>query len=158
MTLTLKELTKDLTNIDIDDILSCWQWKISGMKAVALMTVLGDLFLIAEDDTIHWFQTDEGELTKVANNLQEFEQCLDDEDKVDYWFLPLVVEKLISSGKTLKENEVYSCVKPPIIGGEYTVENIKPISISAHFAYDGWFCEQIKDLPDGTKVNIKVKL
>jgi hypothetical protein len=154
MTLTINQLTKDISTIDIDDILSCWTWKTAGMKAVAAMSVLGDLFLVGRDDAVHWLQTDGGELTRVADDLPQFEQYLGDEEKVDNWFLPLLVEQLIAVGKTLKENEVYSFKKMPVIGGEYSLNNIEPTDISVHFAFTGQISQQIKDLPDGTEVDI----
>ena len=157
MTPNFEQLTKDITNIDMEDILSCWQWRISEMKAVAVMSSLGDLFLVGKDDAVYWLQTDSGDLTKVAANLELFELYRNEEDKIDNWFLPLLVEKLISAGKTLKENEVYSYIINPVLGGEYLIENIKPTDMSVHFAFSGQICEQIKDLPDGTKVNINFK-
>ena len=157
MSLTINELTRDITEVDIGDILSCWMWKVADMKAVAVMTILGDLFLIGQDDAIYWLQTDIGSLTKVADNMRQFEQYLTDEDKVDNWFIPLLVEKLITAGKRLKENEVYSFKKTPVLGGEYSIDNIEPMNMSVHFAFTGQICEQIKDLPDGTKVNIKLE-
>ncbi len=75
---------------------------------------------------------------------------------MDNWFLPLLIEKLLIAGKTLKENEVYSYLKIPVIGGEYSVDNIEPTDISVHFAFCGQICEQIKDLLNGTKVSIKL--
>ena len=157
ITLTLNDLTKDITNVDIGDILSCWQWRVADMKAVAVMSCLGDLFFVGKDNSVYWLQTDTGDLTKVADDLQQFEVYLNDEDKVDNWFLPLVVEKLVTAGKTLKENEVYSYKKSPVIGGDYSVDNIEPTDISVHFAFSGQMFEQIKDLPDGTHVSIKFK-
>ena len=157
MKLTLNELRKDITNVDIEDILSCWQWKVADMKAVAVMSCLGDLFLVGKENSVYWLQTDSGDLPKVSDDLQQFELYLNDEDKVDNWFLPLLIEKLIKAGKTLKENEVYSYKKSPVIGGEYSEENIEPTDMSVHFAISGQLCEQIKDLHDGTKVIIKFK-
>jgi hypothetical protein len=66
-----------------------------------------------------------------------------------------LVEQLITAGKTLKESEVYSFKQMPVIGGEYSVDNIEPTDMSVHFAFTGQISEQIKDLPDGTKVNVK---
>src|SRR5438094_234449 len=103
MTLTLNDLTRDITNVDIEDILSCWQWRVADMKAVAVMTCLGDLFFVGKDNSVYWLQTDTGDLTKVGDDLQQFEVYLNDEYKVDNWFLPLIVEKLVTAGKTLKE-------------------------------------------------------
>ncbi len=125
------------------------------MKGVVSISVLGDIFLLGNNDAVYWLQTDSGDLTKVADTLEQYEQFLNDEEKVDNWYLPSLVEKLLAVGKTLKENEVYSYKKPPIIGGEYSVENIEPTDMSVHFAFSGQICEQIANLPDGTKVNIK---
>lgn len=121
------------------------------------MSCLGDLFLIGPDDAVYWLQTDNGELSKVAEDFDQFKEFLSDEAKIDNWFLPLLIEKLMAAGKTLKENEVYSYLNHPAIGGEYTVENIKPTDISVHFAFTGQICEQIRGLPDGTRVSFKVK-
>jgi hypothetical protein len=157
MTLTINHLTKDISSVDFEDILSCWTWKTADMKTVTAISVLGDLFFVGEDNAIYWLQTDGGELTKVAEDLKEFEQFLRDEEKVDEWFLPHLVEQLIKAGKTLKGNEVYSFKKLPVLGGEYSVHNIEPTDMGVHFAFTGQISEQIKDLPDGTKVNIKIE-
>lgn len=151
------QLIKEITNIDLDDILSCWRWKLNDMKGAVAISVLGDIFLLGNDDAVYWLQTDSGDFTKVADSLKQYEQFLSDEEKVDNWFLPLLVKDLLAAGKKLKENEVYSYKKLPVIGGEYSVDNIEPTDMSVHFAFSGQICEQIKDLPDGTKVNIKVE-
>lgn len=155
MTLTLEQLTKDITNVDIEDILSYWQWRIADMKTVVTISCIGDIFLLGHDDNIYWLQTDTGDLTKIANSLEQYQQLFSDEENIGNWFLPLLVDKLVTAGKTLKENEVYSYKKLPVIGGEYSVDNINPTDMGVHFAFSGQICEQIKDLPNGTKVNIK---
>ena len=155
MTLTLEQLTKDIANVDIDDILSCWRWRLADMQAIVTLSCIGDLFLLGQDNAVYWLQTDGGELTKVADNLQQYQQYLTDENKIDNWFLPLLVEQLLNAGKTLRENEVYSFKKFPVIGGEFSVDNIEPTDMSVHFAFSGQLSEQIRNLPDGTKVTIK---
>ncbi|WP_162945055.1 DUF1851 domain-containing protein [Flavisolibacter nicotianae] len=157
MTLTINQLTKDITSVNIEDILSCWMWKVAEMHALVTMSVLGDLFLLGKDDAVYWLQTDSGNLTKVANTFSQYKDFLNNEEKVNEWFLPLFVAELVAAGKTLKQNEVYSYKKLPVIGGEYSVENIEPTDMSVHFAFSGQICEQIKDLPDRTEVRIKVK-
>ncbi len=156
MDLTLKDLTKDINNVNEEDILSCWRWLISNPKNICLISCLGDLFLTGQDGAIYWLATDSGELTKIADNSGYFELLLNDKDLFDYWFFPQLVQQLLEAGKILKENEVYSFVKLPVIGGEYSIDNIQPTDISVHFAFSGQICEQIKDLPDGTKVNIRL--
>jgi hypothetical protein len=155
MTLTLEQLTKDASSVDLDDILSCWQWQLKDMQAVLTISLLGDIFLLGNDAAVYWLQTDTGQLTKVADALKQYQQFLTDEEKIDNWFLPLLVEKLLTASKALKDNEIYSYKIPPVLGGDYSVDNIEPTDMSVHFTFSGQICQQIKDLPDGTKVNFK---
>ena len=150
-------LLKDITKIDFEEILSAWQWKVTDMLGAIMVTVWGDIFFEGNDSCIYWLQTDRGNLTKVAETNERFQGLLRDENNIDNWFLPSLLEELYNSGKTLKEDEVFSFLKLPVIGGEYSLQNIVPCSMSVHFAFTGQICEQIKDLPDGTKVNWSFK-
>ncbi|HLY71360.1 MAG TPA: T6SS immunity protein Tdi1 domain-containing protein [Puia sp.] len=127
------------------------------MHSVIMVTVWGDIFFEDNNKAIFWLQTDEGNLSKVADSNQDFQLFLKDENKIDNWFLPLLLEKLYNAGKILKEDEVFGFLKMPVLGGEYSIEKIVPCSMSVHFTFTGEICEQIKDLPDGTKVNVKFR-
>jgi hypothetical protein len=150
-------LIKDISRIDTEDICSAWKWLLKDYKSVILVSSIGDMFLLLTDDSIYWLQTDGGVLTKVADNINQFEKFLSEENKVDNWFLPLLVDKLINAGKILKDSEVYSLKVMGVLGGDYSVENIEPTDISVHFALTGQISQQISDLPNGTIVNIKVE-
>jgi hypothetical protein len=151
------DATIDIAGIDFDEVLSCWKWRIPDMKSAVLVSRLGDLFYTGQDGAIYWLQTDCGDLTRVAGNLTQFEQFLHDEEKIDNWFLPGLLEKLLQADKTLQPREVYSYQVLPVIGGAYSIENIQPTDIDVHFSFTGQICEQIKDLPDGTGVRVTVK-
>ncbi len=153
----VEDLTIDFKDIDLKDICSCWQWILQDMKGVVLISKMGDMFLIGIDGFIYWLQTDSGDLSKIADTLEHFESMLQNEQNIDNWFLPLIIEKLVGAGKSLQKNQVYSYKVMPIIGGEYSIENIEPVDISVHFAFSGQIAQQIQNLPDGTKVKIKVK-
>lgn len=94
----LTNLIKDIGKIDTEDIRSAWQWLLNDQKSVILISSIGDMFLLGTDDNIYWLQTDGGTLTKVADNINQFENFLSEEDKVDNWFLPLLIDKLINAG------------------------------------------------------------
>ncbi len=154
MDIELDDLTINVAPIDYNDVLSCWKWLTGDIKRIILVSVIGDLFLELEDGSVKWLNAGEGTFTKVANSVAQFQLLLQNDDNIDNWFLPLLVEKLITGGKVLKEGEIYSFRKPPVLGGEYSFDNFEQTSISVHFAFSGQICEQIKDLPDGTPVKI----
>jgi hypothetical protein len=150
-------MMKDISKIDPDNLLSDWMWKVSNMQSVIVVSEIGDLFLLGKDDSVYWLQTGTGELSKVAEDLKQFEELLSDGCKVDEWFLPMLIEQLVMSGKVLTKDQVYSFIQPPILGGEYSVDNFEPTDMSVHFSFMGQICKQVKDLPDGTLItNIKI--
>jgi hypothetical protein len=157
MNLQLSNLTVNFENFNLEDICSAWHWRIQEQKSIVLISKLGDMFLLGKDGCIYWLQTDCGDLVKIADGLQHFEALLSVEENLDNWFLPSLLETLVNSGKILKPNEVYSYKKLPVIGGSYTIDNIEPTDVSVHFALAGQICEQIQNLPDGTKVKITFK-
>jgi hypothetical protein len=157
MPFSTKGLIRDITKVNESDILSCWLWKLDQDMKIVMISNFGDLFLESEEGSIYWLLTDGGELKKIANDRNEFEKLLSKKEYIDNWFLPALVEKLLSAEMELKENEVYGLKKMAVLGGTYDIHNFLPTDMSVHFAFTGQICEQIKDLPDGTNVNITFK-
>jgi hypothetical protein len=155
MNLLLDDLTINISNINPSGLIENWLWLIPDFKQILLISKMGDMFLSANNCHVYWPATDDGSLTKIADSKAGFEQMSTDEVNIDNWFLPSLVVKLLAANKHLEKNEVYSFKKLPIIGGEYSVDNIEPTDISVHFTLTGIIHEQIKDLPDGAKVQIK---
>lgn len=153
----LSQLIKDKNQVDTKDITSAWTWLIFDQKNILLITIFGDLFLVGQQDEINWLDTGAGSLTKVANSVDEFQNLLKNKDNFENWFLSKLYLDLLQAGKILKQNEVYSYKILPVLGGQYDVNNIEMIDISVHFALSGQINQQIKDLPDGTKVKITTK-
>ncbi len=154
----IKDLIIDIDGIDTDDLCDSWQWCLAEMNKVFIISKMGDMFLIGKGEQIYWLQVDSGGvLSKIADSLVEFEELLSIYDNIDNWFLPGLVDQLLKSKIDLKGNEVYNYKKLPVLGGEYKIENIEPTDISIHFWLTGQICEQIKNLPDGTKVKLVVK-
>jgi hypothetical protein len=50
-----------------------------------------------------------------------------------------------------------SFIIPPALGGQYTIENTAILSITEHYSVYASIHQQIKDLPDGTQVVLKIK-
>jgi hypothetical protein len=53
MTQNFQHLVKDLSKIDLEDICSDWQWKLVDQKSVALVTLMGDMFLVGKNAEIN---------------------------------------------------------------------------------------------------------
>lgn len=152
----LDELTIKLNEIQIEDLLDTWTWLVEDFCELIFITKFGDLFFEKNSGDVYWLATDTCALTKVANNRAEFYGFLNDRENFSNWFLPDFIKELETQGLTLGINQVFSYKKMPVLGGQYSVDNIEPLDIEVHFQLTGIIGEKIKDLPDGTKINIKL--
>jgi hypothetical protein len=157
MSLQFDQLIKDIHKIDSQDIMESWLWKLQDQDQLLLVSVIGDMFFIGNNSEINWLDVGSGELQLIAQNIEDFKIKLQDDENIENWFLESIVEDLYESGLQLKENEVFGYIKLPIMGGDYDISNFEPIDMSVHFTFAGQIHEQIKDLPNGTKVKINVK-
>lgn len=139
--------------MNLETICSDWKWCLQDQKTVAMISSIGDLFVVGKDESINWLDTGYGVLTRIADNIQQFKLLLKDENNIENWFLASLVEQFISNGILLNENEVYGFKTFPALGGDYSLDNFEPTNIYIHFAFAGQIHEQIKDLPEGTKIN-----
>jgi hypothetical protein len=121
-----------------------------------LFSALGDVFLEPDSGGVWWLNTGVGELTRVAESVQEFHELLGTEI-ADEWFMPTLIERLHAAGKILQPGQCYTYVTLPVFAeGRYDVENPNPVPAHEHFGLTGNILSEIKVLPDGAKVKINV--
>lgn len=147
---------KDKSNINIESVLSDWNWILPKQLEVLYVTLFGDIFFTDSEGGVNWLDTGSFNLSKVAESLEKFHQLLQDEKNFNTWLLPRLCEELVTSGQKLEQEQVYSFKQMPALGGDYVVDNIKPTDIYVHFTISGQIGEQLKDIPDGTQINFKL--
>ena len=156
MKLTWNDLQIDFNHIEPNRLTESWIWLIGTDKRPILMSSIGDLFLTDKNGVCYWLNVGDGTVEKVADSITQFKEKLQDESQVDEWFLIGLVEELKEKGLELTDKHLYGYKKLPSLGGEYNAENFELTDIEVHFEFCGQIHKQIKDLPDGTKVNITV--
>lgn len=156
MDIKFSDLTRDISIINQDELLSDWAWLVGQPKKLLIVTKFGDLFFTDMRDEVFWLDTGAGLVSKVANSIDDFEEMAKDEEKFAEWFLTDLYLQLRQQKILLQDNEVYSFQTLPIFGGRYSAENFKPTDISVHFAITGQICQNLKDIPDGTKIKLEI--
>jgi hypothetical protein len=156
MKINLDDLTVKFDDNTSAKLTMNWTWLIGTDKKALLVSTIGDMFLTDNNKKVYWLDIGSGEFKLVADSIVDFEEKLKDIEQVNEWFMIDLATELRHSEKKLKDGQVYSYYKLPIIGGDYAVDNFAPLSIEEHFGYLGDIHRQIKDLPDGTRVDIKV--
>jgi len=112
--------------------------------------------LVLEDGSVHMLDVGAGSLVKVAESREHFACRLDQEDNANDWLLIPLVDELEVAGITLSPGQCYSYREIPVLGGPYSMSNVKVVSLEDHLKALGPIHEKIKDLPDGTFVTFKV--
>jgi hypothetical protein len=153
MKITWDDLKINFNEAKSDRLVEDWRWLIGQDKTPIMVSSIGDLFLRDNGDKIYWLDVGQGQLTKVADRINEFQEKLQDKEQVSEWFLVELIAELKNAGNELKEGQIYSFKKLPILGGDYSVDNFEITDIEVHFSFAGQLHKQVRDLPDGTKIN-----
>ncbi len=148
----------DHTAFDFEKLLSAWEWLIEDEMEVQpwLMNCFGDLFFVDEHGIVLWLNINDGELTEVAGTVDEFFELLDDEENASDWFMMGLVDEMAEAGKKLEPQQCYGFKVPPILGGEYEVDNVYTTSVEDYWTFCGNVHAQIDGLPDGAEVDIEL--
>ena len=68
----------------------------------------------------------------------------------------MLVDRLVAAGVALRPGRCYGFRMLPVLGGAYAVENCAAISIPDYLGATGSIHEQLRDLPDGSRVRLKI--
>lgn len=155
--MVLHDYIIDHRQVDWPSVLHGWSWLLPPAFTVWIMNRFGDLFIVPDDGTVHMLDVGAGTLTKMAESRDDFANKLDEGDNANQWLMSPLVDRLVASGLTLREGQCYSFKQPPVLGGNYTIDNTCVLPIPEHYGADGSIHGQIKDRPDGSQVVISVK-
>jgi hypothetical protein len=154
--MTLDDYIIDHRGLDWSSLLRDWSWLLPTTLTVWIMNRFGDLFIVLDDGSVHWLDVGGGTMEKIAESREDFMVRIDQDENANQWLMIPLVGRLVAAGVKLGSGQCYSYKQPPVLGGEYAVENTCVLPITAHYAAYGSIHKQIKDLPNGTRLVLKV--
>ena len=143
-------------DLPIADPLAEWRWKLGGAAKVVALSRSGDAFVVQPGGQIQWLDTGAGEVQSVAGSQTEFEALLDDPRESARLLLASVVQEFERRHGPFPPGTCLGFTKLPALGGAYSIENRYRLSAAEHFGVTGDLHRQLRDLPDGAKVQIRV--
>jgi hypothetical protein len=153
--ISVQDYLIDQGAIDWPEVLSAWRWLLPSELTLWFANRFADLFLLLPDGTVHMLDVGAGSLAKLADSRDDFSSKI--EENANNWLMIPLVDQLVAAGKRLQPGQCYGLIMPPVIGGDYTIENCAVYPIGDYLGAYGSIQEQISDLPDGTQVVIKVR-
>ena len=94
--------------------------------------------------------------TIVAKSRDELDRLSQDQGFLADWYMSKLVEDARNKLGDLGEGRKYCLAIPGVLGGKYDISNIRTIGLSELIRISGEIARQVKDLPDGTFVELKV--
>ena len=91
----------------------------------------------------------------IANSREELDQLSKNKEFIEDWQMKALVDQAREKLGPLDRGFKYCLVTPGVLGGEYAVSNIKISPLSELIRFSGDLAKQVKDLPEGTPIQIK---
>jgi hypothetical protein len=141
---------------EIGDLLAEWRWLLGGRARVHGWSSAGDVFYADDRGRIWRLDTGAGESACVAESAEAFERALSDPAAAEELLLLPVVDAFEAARGRLNAGQCLGFATLPVFGGAYTADNRYPIAVVEHAAFTGDVHRQIRDLPDGASIELKV--
>lgn len=140
----------------INEIKESWGWVGIDPVQVVGENDFGNL-MIEDSQGKYWRLCPEDVYCEiVASSREELNQLSADQEFLEDWHMQTLVEQAKENLGTLSEGYKYSLVTPGALGGEYAISNIKAAPLIEIVRFSGQVALQIKDMPDGAQIELKV--
>lgn len=149
----LSDYLIDQDGKDWRNLLSDWLPALPSQFTIWLVNRLGDIFFVPDDGSVQMLDIGSGEVKRLANSRDDFAAKIDRDDNAADWLQIYLVDDCVAAGMRLRPTECYGFKIPPILGGEYSVENVEPTDMAVHYSIQAQIYWQVKDLPPGTEIH-----
>ncbi|MEL7488204.1 MAG: T6SS immunity protein Tdi1 domain-containing protein [Pseudomonadota bacterium] len=140
----------------ISEIRDAWGWTGIDPLRVVSQNDFGNL-IIRDKDGKYWRLCPEDVYCEViAKDQNELDNLSKDAEFLEDWRMSALVEAARNSVGLLTEGRAYHLVIPGALGGAYDVSNIRSAPIVELIRFSGDLGKQIRDLPDGEQVQLKL--
>jgi hypothetical protein len=122
---------------------------------VLCFNLFGDMFLLAPDGGLHMFDRGGFSVERIAPSEEAFWREVQDDP--EGWQSRLLADECRRASKVLTAEQCYAFTTLPVLGGDYSVENVWVAPWQEWFSFTADLFRQIKDLPDGAVISLKIE-
>jgi len=142
--------------LDTERLLSEWRWLCPSRMSLIARNAFGDLFLRDELGAVFWLNTTVGEFNKASSSETEFREMAETSEKRKEWFAE---PELLAYGKRGLYPGLSQCIGysvPAVFAEGGRPETAYVADLYDYVSFLGDLHRQISDLPDGSKVQLRV--
>jgi hypothetical protein len=140
----------------VDEIREWWGWTGIDPQEVVGDNPFGNV-MVKDSSGKYWrICPEDGYCKVVADSRAELDILSHDQTFLEDWYMRSVVALAEEKCGALAEGRKYCLKIPGFMGGEYAPDNIATISQLELIRFSGHLAKETADLPDGSKVRLKV--
>lgn len=145
------DLTRTLTPAHFEAALVSWQWiELEGLEPW-FATAFGDVFLVG-DDGVYWLDIVAGVVSHAFGSAEDAQRRLATDEGMDEFLLAGLAFAAAEAGLSPGDDEVLAYKVPPVLEGEFEVDNLVVAPFIDTVRRAGELHDRIKDLPEGAEV------
>jgi len=129
-------------------------WKWSGQIFVKCLgqNDFGNLMLENQSGEYWRICPEELSIEKIADSREELNRISKTKEFYEDWYMISLVEAAKGKYGVLPKDRKFCLKIPGVLGGKYEISNVGTISLKVLIEFSGHVASEIKDLPDGTKI------
>ncbi|MFD1341572.1 T6SS immunity protein Tdi1 domain-containing protein [Litorisediminicola beolgyonensis] len=137
-------------------VAEAWEW--TGIEPARLLArnAFGNLLIEDRVGTTWRIVPEELACEPVADSAAERDALLSEPGFVEDWEMLRLVTVAIHTLGAPAPGRVFHLVHPAPLGGDYTPENMRIVPLLEQISFSGEVALQIRDLPDGAEVRLRV--
>jgi hypothetical protein len=140
----------------VDDIREAWSWLGVEPARVVRVNRFGNV-VFADAQDRHWrLCPEELECTCIAGSAPEFARLAADEEFAEDWDMAALADPAEERFGRQPAGRCFCFKIPGVLGGRYELDNVGTIALSELVRFSGDVARQIRDLPDGARVQLKL--
>jgi hypothetical protein len=140
----------------IKEIKSAWGWCEASPVKILYMNDFANIIFLNSDNSYWLLRPEELLCEEIATSENELNSLWKNEDFVLDWEMQNLVDVAEKNLGEKPQDYSFHFVIPPVLGGAFDIENIKAVPSLEVISFTGHIAEQIKDLPEGAQVELKI--
>ncbi len=140
----------------IEDVKESWGWVGVEPTEVVAENDFGNLILKDSENKFWRLCPEDVYCEMIADSVDAYNKLITDSEFLNDWNMVVMVDEATKKLGALKEGYKFYLAIPGILNGEYSGKNIKTAPFVKIIKWSGDLGKQIKDLPDGAEVKLKV--
>jgi hypothetical protein len=144
-------------HLEVERLLSEWRWLCPQPMALVARTAFGDLFLRDDAGAVFWLNVAVGKLTKVSDSEAHFREMAETSQKRGEWFAETDVQAAAKRGLKPNPSQCIGFSVPLVFAESGSPDTAYVADLYEYVSFLGDLNRQISTLPDGSKVQLRVK-